>query len=129
MPTVLCRYDPLRVYICRDGLVRFATQKYSNKRKTSSNRYMHLTNYSINKKSADFVENAEADTCQGHKWGLQALWRHLETDRGVDTVSHALAILASRRRRRRNRRPKCGTTFAWLCSRLCCRRTVRSTRG
>lgn len=38
-------FDPLRVYVCRDGLVRFATQKYSNKKSALKNRYMHLTNY------------------------------------------------------------------------------------
>eukprot|EP00730_Choanoeca_flexa_P008101 TRINITY_DN12441_c0_g3_i3.p1 TRINITY_DN12441_c0_g3~~TRINITY_DN12441_c0_g3_i3.p1 ORF type:complete len:891 (+),score=141.34 TRINITY_DN12441_c0_g3_i3:857-3529(+) len=77
-------FDPLRVYICKDGLARFATQKYSNKRSKLKNRYMHLTNYSINKKAAEFVSNADKDECVGHKWGLQALLRHLE-DQGIDT--------------------------------------------
>lgn len=78
-------YDPLRIYVCRDGLVRFATQKYSNKKGTVKNRYMHLTNYSINKKSDEFEQNDDAAECQGHKWGMKALWKYLETERGVDT--------------------------------------------
>jgi len=32
------------------------------------NKYMHLTNYSINKKSGDFQQNEDASVCQGHKW-------------------------------------------------------------
>ena len=47
--------NPLRVYIYEEGLTRFATTKYesiysSNK----NNKFMHLTNYSINKYSSQF---------------------------------------------------------------------------
>lgn len=44
--------NPLRLYIYEEGLARFATQKYDNVGTTS--KYMHLTNYSINKKNAAF---------------------------------------------------------------------------
>ena len=43
--------NPLRIYMYDDGLVRFATKKYSN---DVSSRFTHLTNYSLNKKSANF---------------------------------------------------------------------------
>ena len=69
----------------REGLARFATQKYSNKKSKLRNRYMHLTNYSINKKSDTFVQNDDVGVCQGHKWGLQALWQYLRDHDGVDT--------------------------------------------
>lgn len=78
-------YDPLRIYICRDGLVRFATQKYSNKRSSTKNRYMHLTNYSINKNSDDFVSNDDVDACQGHKWSLKTLMAFWREEGKVDT--------------------------------------------
>jgi tubulin polyglutamylase TTLL4 len=78
-------FDPLRVYICRDGLVRFATQKYSNKRVDTKNRFMHLTNYSVNKNSDDFVENDDVGVCQGHKWSLKALFQFWEKDSSIDT--------------------------------------------
>ncbi|EGD76014.1 hypothetical protein PTSG_00722 [Salpingoeca rosetta] len=78
-------FDPLKVYICREGLARFATQKYSNKKSKLRNRYMHLTNYSINKKSSKFVQNDDVGVCQGHKWGLQALWKYMREHDGVDT--------------------------------------------
>jgi len=79
-------YDPLRVYVCTDGLVRFATQKYSNKKGSAGNRFMHLTNYSINKKSDDFVANDDANSTSGHKWGMTALWKYMREERGVDTA-------------------------------------------
>lgn len=50
-------FDPLRVYLFEHGLVRFSTSKYTLKNLTS--RFAHLTNYSINKKSAKFVEHVD----------------------------------------------------------------------
>ncbi|XP_063144982.1 tubulin monoglutamylase TTLL4 isoform X1 [Candoia aspera] len=77
-------YDPLRVYLFKDGLVRFASCKYSSSMKSLSNKYMHLTNYSINKKNIEYKSNADETACQGHKWALKALWNYL-TQKGVDS--------------------------------------------
>ncbi|XP_077978246.1 tubulin monoglutamylase TTLL4-like [Glandiceps talaboti] len=77
-------YDPLRIYIFEDGLVRFATMKYSSSMKSLSNKFMHLTNYSINKKNADFTPNDDENVCQGHKWSLKSLWGFLRKD-GTDS--------------------------------------------
>ena len=44
--------DPLRVYVHKEGLTRISTNSYSLK--NLSDRFAHLTNYSINKKSAAF---------------------------------------------------------------------------
>lgn len=55
---VVTSYDPLRVYIYREGLTRFASEKYSNDDLCSeAANYKHLTNYSINKNNANFVTN------------------------------------------------------------------------
>nr|XP_006821072.1 PREDICTED: tubulin polyglutamylase TTLL4-like [Saccoglossus kowalevskii] len=70
-------YDPLRVYVFEDGLVRFATMKYSSSMKSLSNKFMHLTNYSINKKNSEFTPNDDETVCQGHKWSLKALWGYM----------------------------------------------------
>ena len=50
-------FDPLKIYLNKEGLVRFATQKYTNSQKATDKRYIHLTNYSINKKNEDYVKN------------------------------------------------------------------------
>lgn len=50
-------FDPLRVYMYKDGLVRFATQKYSTNSKDLTKRYIHLTNFAVNKLSPNFVKN------------------------------------------------------------------------
>ena len=49
-------YDPLRIYVFKEGLARFASEVYSSKI-NKDNKFMHLTNYSINKKNEKFVFN------------------------------------------------------------------------
>ncbi|XP_059417631.1 tubulin monoglutamylase TTLL4-like isoform X2 [Carassius carassius] len=77
-------YDPLRVYIFNDGLVRFASCKYSPSMKTLNNKFMHLTNYSVNKKNSEYQSNSDDKACQGHKWALKALWQYLGSQ-GIST--------------------------------------------
>jgi tubulin polyglutamylase TTLL4 len=45
-------YEPLTIYLYKDGLVRFATQPYNTK--NTKVRFAHLTNFSVNKKAANF---------------------------------------------------------------------------
>uniref|UniRef100_A0A914XU25 Tubulin polyglutamylase TTLL4 n=1 Tax=Plectus sambesii TaxID=2011161 RepID=A0A914XU25_9BILA len=71
--------NPLRIYLYEDGLVRFASLRYSNALSSLSNRFMHLTNYSINKTAH---ENGASDR-PVDKWTLAKLWRYLE-ERGLD---------------------------------------------
>jgi len=56
---VVLSYDPLKVYINDEGLVRLATEKYSSSPDTLESRTMHLTNYSVNKTSPAFVQNSD----------------------------------------------------------------------
>ncbi|XP_050772956.1 tubulin monoglutamylase TTLL4 isoform X1 [Gopherus flavomarginatus] len=77
-------YDPLRIYLFRDGLVRFASCKYSSSMKSLSNKFMHLTNYSVNKKNAEYKSNSDETACLGHKWALKALWGYL-SQKGVNS--------------------------------------------
>ena len=50
-------YDPLRIYVYNEGLVRFATEKYSLNPNDLKKRFVHLTNFSVNKRSENFVSN------------------------------------------------------------------------
>ena len=67
--------DPLRVYVYKEGIARFATEPYdlANYR----NRFVHLTNYSLNKYSPNFVDLNEDG--KGFKWTLTALKSFLES--------------------------------------------------
>ena len=52
--------NPLRVYVYKDGLARFATEKYQKPDdKNIKNLFMHLTNYAINKFSENFIANTD----------------------------------------------------------------------
>jgi len=42
--------------------------RYSNSMKHINNKYMHLTNYSIQKKNNEYESNSDDTVCQGHKW-------------------------------------------------------------
>ena len=77
-------YDPLKAYIYREGLTRFASAPYSTQEDHMQDAFRHLTNYSVNKNSNSFVENSDmrADNV-GHKWSLSALNKHLRCV-GVD---------------------------------------------
>ncbi|XP_064608776.1 tubulin polyglutamylase ttll6-like isoform X2 [Liolophura sinensis] len=53
--------DPLRIFVFKDGLARFATCKYTEPTHSNQeNVFMHLTNYAINKHSEDFIRDDEA---------------------------------------------------------------------
>jgi len=76
-------YDPLRVYVYNEGLARFASEAYLDAN-GKTNKYAHLTNYSINKKNEKYQQNMNADQDDaGHKWSLGAFSKHLE-GAGVD---------------------------------------------
>ena len=77
-------FNPLRVYIYQDGLVRFATEEYSAESNSLSNRLAHLTNYSLNKKSENFKKNSSNNHCDSSsKWSLNALKDYLK-EKGID---------------------------------------------
>lgn len=59
---LLAGVNPLRVYVYKEGLARFATVPYeSPDPQNLDNLYMHLTNYAINKDSENFVVNTDQD--------------------------------------------------------------------
>jgi hypothetical protein len=71
-------FDPLKIYVYEEGLCRFASEDYVQDG-VSLNKYMHLTNYSVNKKNEKFVANRDADRDDtGNKWSLKGLNRHFE---------------------------------------------------
>lgn len=71
-------YEPLKVYVFKEGLTRFASETYSSKI-NKNNKFMHLTNYSINKKNENFVQNEDIEQDDvGYKWSLTAFCKHLQ---------------------------------------------------
>uniref|UniRef100_A0A669PHD2 Tubulin tyrosine ligase like 6 n=1 Tax=Phasianus colchicus TaxID=9054 RepID=A0A669PHD2_PHACC len=62
--------DPLRIFVYKEGLARFATMRYIDpRRRNLGDICMHLTNYAINKRNANFVQ----DDTMGSKRKLSTL--------------------------------------------------------
>ncbi|VUZ54025.1 unnamed protein product, partial [Hymenolepis diminuta] len=74
---------PLIVYVHKEGLVRFASHQYKTSPYNTDDQFMHLTNYSINRKSADYRRNSDAEQASGHKWTLSVLWQYMSNN-GID---------------------------------------------
>ncbi|KAM5340380.1 tubulin polyglutamylase TTLL5 isoform 4-T4 [Glossophaga mutica] len=84
-------YDPLVIYLYEEGLARFATVRYDQGAKSIRNQFMHLTNYSVNKKSGDYVSCDDPEVEDyGNKWSMSAMLRYLKQE-GRDTT----ALMAS----------------------------------
>ncbi|NXT75507.1 TTL13 polyglutamylase, partial [Zapornia atra] len=63
--------DPLRIFIYKEGLARFATKRYidPNSTRKPDDACMHLTNYAINKRNENFIR----DDVKGSKRKLSTL--------------------------------------------------------
>uniref|UniRef100_A0A7N4P0N3 Tubulin--tyrosine ligase-like protein 5 n=1 Tax=Sarcophilus harrisii TaxID=9305 RepID=A0A7N4P0N3_SARHA len=80
-------YDPLVIYLYEEGLARFATVRYDQGAKNIRNQFMHLTNYSVNKKSGDYVSCDDPEVEDyGNKWSMSAMLRYLKQE-GKDTTA------------------------------------------
>ena len=96
MYVLVSSFNPLRAYIYNEGLARFATEDYTNDPKILKNKFVHLTNFSINKKnSKNYVKNdnkngdggarkkkardeEDPDEESSSKWSLHFLKRYLK---------------------------------------------------
>lgn len=70
--------QPLRIFWYKDGLARFATEKY--KLKNFNNPFIHLTNYAINKDNENFCSDENKDATTGHKRSLKAIYQQLQRE-------------------------------------------------
>jgi tubulin polyglutamylase TTLL4 len=62
----------------------FKTTRYSNSSKNITDKYIHLTNFSINKSNKDYQANDDETSCNGHKWSIKALFTYLKR-KGINT--------------------------------------------
>ena len=88
--------NPLQAFVCEEGLARFCTAKYEAPTKSNYKKaYMHLTNYSINKMSEEYVKPSEGDILLDNDATKRTLTSLYETlsQQGVD-VSQIKANIA-----------------------------------
>jgi tubulin polyglutamylase TTLL5 len=85
-------FDPLVFYLYEEGLTRFATIKYDQSMRSIKSTCMHLTNYSLNKKSEKYVRCDDPDIEDyGNKWSMSAFLRFLSSQ-GKDTFTLMMNI-------------------------------------
>lgn len=70
--------DPLRIYVYEEGLVRFASSKYTSQEDGIIDQYMHLTNYFVNKNNQEYKINNDCESLHGCKWTLKRFWRYIK---------------------------------------------------
>ncbi|MBW00990.1 Tubulin polyglutamylase TTLL6, partial [Eschrichtius robustus] len=81
--------DPLRIFVYDEGLARFATTSYSHPCPDNLDDIcMHLTNYSINKHSSNFLRDAHSGSkrklstfnvyMESHGYNVGQIWRDIE---------------------------------------------------
>ena len=85
---LVASYDPLIVFLYDDGLARFATDKYTLDEEQFENRFVHLTNYSVQKNAEGYTQNKTKahSNLRASKWSLKTLQRVFE-DHGKDYKS------------------------------------------
>ena len=92
-------FEPLKAYIFTQGLVRLATQPYTTGKGSLKKRFIHLTNFSINKKADNYKKNTAGVENPNHtttvpdteeegmpfssKWSLEELKQEYER-MGID---------------------------------------------
>ncbi|XP_023409157.2 tubulin polyglutamylase TTLL6 [Loxodonta africana] len=81
--------DPLRIFVYNEGLARFATTSYSYPCTDNLDDIcMHLTNYSINKHSSNFIRDSHSGSkrklstfnvhMETHGYNVEQIWRDIE---------------------------------------------------
>ncbi|CAK56184.1 unnamed protein product (macronuclear) [Paramecium tetraurelia] len=88
MYVLLAGCDPLRIYLFKEGLARFATQPYQLPNQMNAEEMcMHLTNYAINKDNPNFVFNTDEKQLDvGHKRSLSSVFKLLSEQTNIDEL-------------------------------------------
>ncbi|EPQ08937.1 Tubulin polyglutamylase TTLL6 [Myotis brandtii] len=95
--------DPLRIFTYKEGLARFATTSYSHPCTDNLDDIcMHLTNYSINKHSSNFIQDSLSGSkrklstfntyMESHGYNVEQIWRDIE-DVIIKTIISAYPII------------------------------------
>ncbi|KAI8904110.1 tubulin-tyrosine ligase family-domain-containing protein [Gorgonomyces haynaldii] len=71
-------FDPLRIYMYKEGVVRFAANTYVTEGKGSTNRFRHLTNYSVSKKFKEKDNDDGKYSMADNKWSISLLKEYLQ---------------------------------------------------
>lgn len=78
--------SPLKIYMYKEGLVRFATENY--KKGSYDNIFIHLTNYSINQQNTKYVPNDTGRDFQiFSKWSFEEYAKYFQENNQKDVFT------------------------------------------
>lgn len=83
-------FNPLKVYLYREGFARFTSSRYSVEREDLSKPDVHLTNHAVQKLTTSY----DATQCD-LKWSLQSLKRYMITKHGNEQANACFASMQS----------------------------------
>lgn len=90
MYVLVASCNPLRIYVYNEGLARFATRKYELSGNNLHLKYMHLTNYSVNKNSSTYViddnEGSKRKLSTIHDWLVNHNYNAAKVWESIDDV-------------------------------------------
>lgn len=88
------------MFVYKDGLARFATEKYKptiNINSKKKNRYMHLTNYAVNKRNKNYCKDNATDNEEAHKRSVVSILELLEeSGADVDKIWKGIKDIAAK---------------------------------
>lgn len=101
---LILNLDPLEILLYDEGLARFATVDYQTASKNNLHEtFMHLTNYSLNKRSANYKHALDEKQSNASKRKLSLVWSQLgqlfspsEIERSKEIIKEVInkAVLA-----------------------------------
>ncbi len=69
-------FDPLTVWLCREGFGRFSGSRFSMTEEDRGNNYVHLTNVAVQKGGQGYDDDS------GGKWDIRSIKLHIASTRG-----------------------------------------------
>lgn len=85
---------PLEIFLYDEGLARFATVNYKAPSTENLHQtYMHLTNYSLNKRSANYKHSVNDQQLDGSKRKLSLVWQQLSDIFGPTKIERSKALI------------------------------------
>ena len=91
---VILHLDPLEIFLYDEGLARFATIDYEAPSCTNLHQtFMHLTNYSLNKRSATYKHAVRDTETDASKRKLSTVWIQLTKYFSPKEIQQAVASI------------------------------------
>jgi hypothetical protein len=85
---------PLEIFLYDEGLVRFATVDYKAPSTDNLHQtFMHLTNYSLNKRSANYKHVSDNKQTDGSKRKLSTVWTQLISMFGQEKIDRTKSLM------------------------------------